>query len=454
MAKLPAGATELPIKPNLDGSDSGNIVRIYHLEHLAPNQSSAVKGLSLYAVHELVTALKEEIRICEESIQVQATKLLVVHTLFAKIDSMETEIEKLQKGLDVLKNDNAYLRFQIKEQGTDLAAFHVRTPDNQLGLESKSLPIELEDAETGCQELLLELDNLTGNSEEHTPEESRTLVDRLDTSHGPYHLEYDEASSSECNNATINTVVGVDPAHPGTSQLPSMPTLSTTLAAEALSAIDFHPTTSAPAIQTPTLPSNTGKASCLGMYQNHSNALPGLAEAEEFSALEANATFANPSLPVMKKTPASKFELMNSTPDISAPSTASIQNMDAEMAPVAAAAVDETVDAMNQPLPPSPSDPCFISALSPSFSETEGEDETADRGQQRLLEEKDAEMTVQKTAPAVSQTVRLVLQPLVNSWIRAVARTWESIPERWVAVLLCAVFSVAWMLLTSAWFLD
>jgi hypothetical protein len=27
MANLPAGATELPIKPNLDGSDSGNIVK-------------------------------------------------------------------------------------------------------------------------------------------------------------------------------------------------------------------------------------------------------------------------------------------------------------------------------------------------------------------------------------------------------------------------------------------
>jgi len=124
------------------------------------------------------------------------------------------------------------------------------------------------------------------------------------------------------------------------------------------------------------------------------------------------------------------------------------------MAPVAAAAADENVDAVNQPLPPSPSDPCFISALLPWFSETESEDETADRGQQRLLEEKDAEMTVQKTAPAVPQTVRLVLQPLVNSCIRAVARTWESTHERWVAVLLCAVFSVAWMLLTSAWSLD
>jgi hypothetical protein len=452
MANLPAGATELRIGPNIDGSDSGNVVRIFRPEHFTPNQSSTVKGLSLYAVHELVKALKEEVSICEERIQAQATKLLVAHTFFMKVDSMETEIKKLQKGLDVLHN--AYLRPHIKMQRTDLVALHARTPYDPLALVSKRLAKELEDAKRRWQERLLELDNFTGNSEKHTPEESRTLVDRLDTSHGPYHLGYYEASSSECNNATINTVIGVDPAHPGTSQLPSMPTLGTAVAAEALSAIDFDPTTSAPAIQTPTLPSNTGKASCLVMYQTHSNALQGLAEAEEFTTLEANATFADPSLPVMKKTPASKFELMNSTPDIPAPSTASIQNMDAEMAPVAAAAADENVDAVNQPLPPSPSDPCFISALLPWFSETESEDETADRGQQRLLEEKDAEMTVQKTAPAVPQTVRLVLQPLVNSCIRAVARTWESTHERWVAVLLCAVFSVAWMLLTSAWSLD
>lgn len=58
-------------------------------------------------------------------------------------------------------------------------------------------------------------------------------------------------------------------------------TLGTALAEEALSAIDFHPTISAsPAIQTPTLPSETCNDYCLGMYQNHSNALPGPAEAE------------------------------------------------------------------------------------------------------------------------------------------------------------------------------
>jgi hypothetical protein len=444
MANLPAGATELRIGPNLDGSDSGNVVRIFRPEHFAPNQSSTVKGLSLYAVHELVKVLKEEVRICEERIQAQATKLLVAHTFFMKVDSMETEIKKLQKGLDVLHN--AYLRPHIKMQRTDLVALHARTPYDPLALVSKRLAKELEDAKRRWQERVLELDNITGNSEKHTPEESRTLVDRLDTSHGPYHLGYHEASSSECNNATINTVVGVDPAHPGTSQLPSMPTLGTALAAEALSAIDFDSTTSTPVIQTRTLPSNTGKASCLGMYQNHSNALTGPAETDEFTTPESNATSAGPSLPAMKKTPASKFELMNSTPDIPAPSTASIQNMDAEMAPAAAASVDETVDAMNQPLPPSPFDPCFISAFSPWFSETESEDETADEDQKRILEQNNAEMKVQKTAPALPQSVRPVVRPVV--------RTWERIPERWVAVLLCAVFSVAWMLLTSAWFLD
>ena len=333
MSNLPAGTMKPLIRTNLEGSDSGNVVRIYHPEHFAPNQSSTVKGLSLYAVHELIRALKEEVRICEERIRDQATKLLVAQTFFTKVDLMETEIELLQKGLDLLKNDNAYLRVQIKKQETDLAAFHARTPDNPLALESKRMPKHLEDVKKGYQELLPGLDNFTANSEKRTAQQARTLADRLDASHSPYHHGYYEASSSDCKNTTNNTVVGVDPAHPGTSQLPSMRTLGTVLAAEALSAIDFQPTASAPAIQTPTLPSNTGKASYLGIFQNHSNTLPGLAEAEEFIALEANGTSADPSLPVMKKTPASKFELMNSSPNIPAPSTASIQNAEAEMAP-------------------------------------------------------------------------------------------------------------------------
>lgn len=132
---------------------------------------------------------------------------------------------------------------------------------------------------------------------------------------------------------------------------------------------------------------------------------------------------------------------MNSFPDIPAPSTASTRNMDAAMARGAAAVADEHVDAMNQPLPPSPSDPYFISAFSPWFSETESEEETAHRGPQRFLEESNAELKVHKTAPVVPQTVRLVLQPLVDSWIGAVVRTWESIPELRAAVLFCAVFA-------------
>lgn len=347
MANLPAGTTELRIGPELNGSDSGNVIRIYRPEHFAPNQSSTVKGLTLYAVLELVTTLKEEVRICEESIQVQATKMLVAHTFFTKVDSMETEIEKLQKGLDVLKNENVYLRLQIKKQGTDLAALHACTPYDPLALESKRLTKQLEDAKRGYQKLLLELDNFTANSEKHTSEEARTLMDQADTWHRPYHLEYYEAPSSNCNNATIKTVVCVDPVHSGTSQLPSMPTFGMALAEEALSAIDFHPTASAPPAKTPTLPSKTVTAHCPGEYQNYSKALPGLAEAEDFTIPEAKATSADSRLPVMKKTLTSKFELRNPSPDIAAPSTASVQNMDAEMAPVAAAVADENLDAMN-----------------------------------------------------------------------------------------------------------
>lgn len=124
------------------------------------------------------------------------------------------------------------------------------------------------------------------------------------------------------------------------------------------------------------------------------------------------------------------------------------------MVPVAAAVTDENVDAINQPLPPSPSDPYIASTLSYWFSGTEIEDETADGGQQRLFEESNAELKVQKTTPAVLQTSQLVLQPLVKSWISAVVRTWERIPELRVAVLFCAVFVAVWMLLTRAWFLD
>lgn len=68
VANLPAGATELRIGSELNGSDSGDNVRIYPPEQLAPNQSSAVKGVTNYTVLELVTTLKEEIRKCEERI--------------------------------------------------------------------------------------------------------------------------------------------------------------------------------------------------------------------------------------------------------------------------------------------------------------------------------------------------------------------------------------------------
>ena len=117
-------------------------------------------------------------------------------------------------------------------------------------------------------------------------------------------------------------------------------------------------------------------------------------------------------------------------------------------------AADENVDAMNQPLPPSPSDPSFISALSPSFSEKGSEDETADGDQKRILEENTAELKVEKTAPAIPQTAGLGLAVPCEllDWSRG-ADLGDNL-ERWVAVLLCAVFSVAWMLLTSAWFLN
>ncbi|PMD19709.1 hypothetical protein NA56DRAFT_197774 [Hyaloscypha hepaticicola] len=123
VANLPAGATELRIGSELNGSDSGDVVRIYPPEQLAPNQSSAVKGVTNYTVLELVTTLKEEIRKCEGRIQAQATNLLSAHTLFTKVDSMETEIEKLQKGLDVLQNEHANLRLQIKMQEKVLLHF-------------------------------------------------------------------------------------------------------------------------------------------------------------------------------------------------------------------------------------------------------------------------------------------------------------------------------------------
>lgn len=334
MTNVPAGATELRIRPNLDGSDSGNVVRIYLPEAFAPNPSSMVKGLTPYAVLQVVRALKEEVRICEERIQVQATKLLVAHTFFTKVESMETEIEKLQKGLDVLQNEHANLRLYIKMQEKGLATLRARIPEDPWALKSKRQAKQLKDARRGYQELLPELESFTTNSDKHTAEEARTLVDRLDTVHGPYHLGYYEASSSECSNATINTVVGVDPMHPRTSQLPSMSTLGTALAEEALSAIDFHPTASAPpAIQKPTLPSKTITAHCPGEYQNYSKALPDLAEAEEFTTLEANATSTDPSLPLLKNIHAFKLECMNPTPDISAPTTASIQHVERKWCP-------------------------------------------------------------------------------------------------------------------------
>ncbi len=446
MSNLPADTTELRIRPDINGSDSGNVVRTYHPKKFAQNQSFTVKGLTLYAVLKQVTALKEELHICEERVQAHGTKLLVAHTFFARVDSMETEIEKLQKGLDVLKTYNASLHLQTKKQATDLAKFHARIPDDQLALDSKKLPKHLKDVERGgYQELLLRLDEFTASSEE-----ARTLIDQVDTSHRSYHPEHYEASSSNCKDPAVNNLDSLDLVLASTTRLSNMPNISMALAEEALNVIDVHAITSTPPnIQTPTLPSKVGEAYCLGMYQNHSNALPGPAEAEELtiSTLESKATSTDPSRQVMKKIPASKSELVKSLPDIPAPSTAFIQNVDAEMAPVA----DENVGAINQSLPPSPSDPYFISALSTWFIETESEADTAGEEQKRILEEKNSELKFQKTAPAAPQTVRLVLQSLVNYWIGAVLRTWERFPELRVAVLFWGGFGVAWILLMKAW---
>jgi hypothetical protein len=230
-----------------------------------------------------------------------------------------------------------------------------------------------------------------------------------------------------------------------------MSTLGTALADEALSAIDFHPIASAPAIQTPTLPSKTRNAYCLGTHQTHSNALPHLADAEEFTIIEDNATSADYGLPLMKRTPACKFALMNSTPDIPAPSTTSIQNIDADMAPVAAAVAEENVHAMNQPLPPSPSSPSFIAALSSWFRETESEGETSEDDQKRL-EENNAELKVRKRVPAVPGAFVPVLQSFVICWIGFVVWTLVKVPGLRISFYL--VFGVAWMILVKHWFFD
>jgi hypothetical protein len=369
MSTFPAHQATLPIRAGSDAPQVGHTVRVFNPNY-ASDLSSRCSGPLLRGQ---IAALTEEVRTCTEMIQMREERWVAACTLFTMDGSMEAENVKLKKDLEDLNEENAKLHEKIQKEKHSVTDFLNFTPEHKRRIQA------LHDANRGNPsnlELALQWENLAANRETWTPEAKGRLLAETDTWHRAHHPECYEAPPPAQNAAIVGTPDAVrEPledsvetvGHPTVLNL----TLRATLAEEALNLINSESTASIPDTRSPTTRLGQGTPFWFGnKTPSRACSPPILYNAEPFDDIHA-ARIGGYKIP-SRSYASSSVEPVSEAPDILDKTTDFLPTNGVED-PTAAPVSDWALDAIDAPLPPSPSLPSPLFYPSPRFSENESE---------------------------------------------------------------------------------